>query len=174
MISPITPLPDISNTVYVNGFTQPGAQPNTSTNSVNAVILVRIDGAALGGTNQDGIRITGNDVLVRGLTVTRFSGAGVAVINANDVTVTECFLGVVDPSITTQTPTSPAVASKKSNGAADELDPYEIYKVFGNRYGLKVYGGQHFSTLPLVVGPVGLLIAGNTEQGALITHASAA
>jgi hypothetical protein len=153
VISPATPLPDITNAVYLDGFTQPGSQSNTSSTNVNATPLVRIDGANIDGTNIDGVRITGNDVLVRGLIVTSFTGSGVHVINATNVVVTENFLGTDQAPVLT------------------EINPNHS---LGNGIGLLVEGGQNFSTAPLLPDVFGNLIVGNLAQGAVFDKTLAA
>src|SRR5690349_902405 len=49
-IKPLTPLPVISDTVNIDGYTQPGASPNTVGigigSSNNAVLVVELDGSA--------------------------------------------------------------------------------------------------------------------------------
>jgi hypothetical protein len=68
---------DLSNTfiwlgfnITLDGYTQPGASPNTLTVGDNAVILIWLDG----GDSAGGVRIYGNDCIVRGLSLTGFSG----------------------------------------------------------------------------------------------------
>ncbi|HEY6227424.1 MAG TPA: right-handed parallel beta-helix repeat-containing protein, partial [Verrucomicrobiae bacterium] len=55
--------------------------------------------------------------------------------------------------------------------AAIPTDPYESFKILGNRRGLKVCDSENFSSAPLVLGIIGLVIAGNTEQGAIFERA---
>jgi trimeric autotransporter adhesin len=97
-IAPSTPLPDISRLVAIDGFTQPGAQVDTSSSDVNAVLLVRLDGGNAG-AGADGLRITGNGCLVRGIIITRFSGSGIRVINGENVVINESIIGVIDPTL---------------------------------------------------------------------------
>src|SRR4051794_1723796 len=39
-IAPLTQLPDITNSVTIDGYSQPGSSPNTLTNGNNAVLLI--------------------------------------------------------------------------------------------------------------------------------------
>lgn len=64
-------LPQITDSVILDGYTQPGAHPNTSSIGNNAVILIQLDG---GSVKRDGggLVISGSNCLVRGLAITRF------------------------------------------------------------------------------------------------------
>ena len=43
MIQPPTPLPAITHSVIINGYSQPGASPNTLAQGDNAVILINLN-----------------------------------------------------------------------------------------------------------------------------------
>jgi CSLREA domain-containing protein len=75
-ISPTTVLPTVNSAVTIDGYTQPGSVPNTSTTANNAVLRIRLDGLALG-VDARGIAICGRDVVLRGLSMTRFNGFAV-------------------------------------------------------------------------------------------------
>ena len=47
-ISPASALPAITNPVIIDGYTQPGASPNTLANGDNAVLEIVLDGAVVG------------------------------------------------------------------------------------------------------------------------------
>src|ERR1043165_4028411 len=46
-ISPLTPLPVITDSVTIDGYTQPGASPNTLATGNNAVLLIELDGSSV-------------------------------------------------------------------------------------------------------------------------------
>ena len=77
-IQPGTALPAITQSVTIDGYTQPGASPNTLAVGNNAVLAIEIDGTGVAG---DGLRITGNDVTVRGLVLNRFTAGFTAAID---------------------------------------------------------------------------------------------
>jgi CSLREA domain-containing protein len=89
-------LPAITDSVIINGYTQPGSSPNTLAVGDNAVLLVRLDGSAAG---IDGLVLSANDSTVQGLDVTGFRanlfghGFGIVVKGSNDV-VQGNFIGV--------------------------------------------------------------------------------
>ncbi|MFO1496000.1 MAG: hypothetical protein U1F26_15225 [Lysobacterales bacterium] len=79
IIAPATPLPAISSALVIDGYTQPGASPNTQAPGLglgsNAVLKIEIDGAALGGTPALNLNATGVSVLVSGLAIYRAGSA---------------------------------------------------------------------------------------------------
>src|SRR5207248_5936909 len=66
-ISPMTVLPTITQTVTIDGYTQPGSSQNTnpSTEPINAVILIELSGTMAG--NVSGLTINADSCTVRGL-----------------------------------------------------------------------------------------------------------
>ena len=76
-ISPEAPLPVITQTVTIDGYTQPGASPNTRTVGNDAVLKVQLDGTQVPGDNGLEI-ITADSSVIRGLAINRF-GTGVAI-----------------------------------------------------------------------------------------------
>ena len=65
-ITPATLLPALTQTVTIDGYTQPGSSPNTDPIATNAVILIELDGSAAPG--GDGIQFVSHDgSLLRGL-----------------------------------------------------------------------------------------------------------
>ncbi len=69
-------LPDITDSLILDGYTQPGAHPNTLSVGNNAVILIQLDGSfsfRVPG-NGCGLFISGANCLIRGLSITGFFG----------------------------------------------------------------------------------------------------
>jgi hypothetical protein len=87
-INPATALPPIAAGVTINGISQAGA----SCAMWPPTLLIELAGdAAPGGT--DGLSITGNDVLVRGLVINSFLGDAIRVTNASGVHIECNFIG---------------------------------------------------------------------------------
>ena len=63
-------LPEITDSVILDGYTQPGAHPNTLSIGDDAVILIQLDGGLVKG--RTGLAISGSNCLVRGLSITGF------------------------------------------------------------------------------------------------------
>src|SRR5205807_1608274 len=90
-ISPTSVLPGISDAVIIDGYTQPGASPNTNPLTLgagavgsNAVILVELNGSSAGLTS-DGLTVSAPNSTVRGLAINRFGNDGIVVNGGNDV-----------------------------------------------------------------------------------------
>src|SRR6266404_3441808 len=68
-ISPLTVLPTITQTVTIDGYTQPGSSANTNppTIGINAVIVIQLSGAMLG--NVSGLTINAANCTVSGLVI---------------------------------------------------------------------------------------------------------
>lgn len=76
-IQPSSALPTITSPVTIDGYTQPGASPNTNGPGLglNTVLKIELDGTNAG-ARADGLRITAGSTSVRGLAINRF-GTGV-------------------------------------------------------------------------------------------------
>ena len=74
-IQPGSPLPSLTGSVVINGFTQPGSQPNTDPLGNNAVLAVAIDGSRTAGdVNSDGlVLLTATNCEIRGLIIHSFA-----------------------------------------------------------------------------------------------------
>ncbi|NIM95021.1 MAG: PKD domain-containing protein [Anaerolineales bacterium] len=72
-IQPITELPVITDPVTIDGYTQPGASPNTNPLNLgsNAVLKIELDGK-YAGTGTNGLHITGGNTTIRGFVINRF------------------------------------------------------------------------------------------------------
>ena len=71
-ITPTTVLPTVTDPVVIDGYTQPGASPNTNqTGAINAVLMIELNGVSAG-SNVNGLRITAGNSTVRGLAINRF------------------------------------------------------------------------------------------------------
>jgi CSLREA domain-containing protein len=79
-IQPASALPTITDPVVIDGYTQPGATPNTNPVGlgINAVLRVEIDGST-SGCCTTGLEIDAENSTVRGLAVNRFPRVGIAV-----------------------------------------------------------------------------------------------
>jgi len=80
-IQPASALPDITDPVTIDGYTQPGATPNTNPpgSGSNAVLRIELDGTNAG-ANANGLTITAGNSTVKGLVINRFAGTGSGVL----------------------------------------------------------------------------------------------
>ena len=74
-IAPTTKLPQITEAVTINGYTQPGASPNTKAVGSDAVLKIELSGASA--SDADGLFITASNSTVKGLVINRWGNAGV-------------------------------------------------------------------------------------------------
>lgn len=77
-----TSLPTIDEPLIIDGYTQPGASPNTNGSGLgdNAVLRIELDGSSAGPSNANTNGLVFNTTessTVRGLAINRFSGNGV-------------------------------------------------------------------------------------------------
>jgi CSLREA domain-containing protein len=75
-ISPGVPLPTITDSVIIDGYTQPGSIPNTLPDGDNAVLLIELDGTSAGFC-ASGLIITAGNSTVKGLVVNGFCQSGI-------------------------------------------------------------------------------------------------
>lgn len=80
-ISPRSRLPGVGSAVTIDGYTQPGASPNTRAfgEGDDAVLLIELNGANAG-SETSGLEIAGSNIVVRGLVINRFGGVGIEFI----------------------------------------------------------------------------------------------
>ena len=83
-------LPDISNVVTIDGYTQPGATANTLAVGNNAVLRIQITA----NTNIDRFFTTlGGSATLRGLVINGYSSTGVAFFSSDNNIIEGCFIG---------------------------------------------------------------------------------
>src|SRR5258706_3929301 len=70
-ITPNSGLPVITDSVVIDGYSQPGSSQNTLTDGDNAVLLVELSGSNIGGSS--GLQINASSCEVRGLVINRFA-----------------------------------------------------------------------------------------------------
>jgi CSLREA domain-containing protein len=102
-----SPLPDISEPVIIDGYTQPSASANTLAIGDSAVILIRIDASAGGGTPVH-LAFGSNGSTVKGLSIVKPGGDAnnlgyVMAISSNGNTVVGNFIGVEPDGATVST-----------------------------------------------------------------------
>ena len=80
-ISPASALPVITEQVTIDGYTQPGAHPNTKTVGDDASLKIQLDGSSIGG---NGLVIdNASNSVIKGLVINRFGGAGIYILGAS-------------------------------------------------------------------------------------------
>jgi hypothetical protein len=93
-IAPTSALPTIVNPVFIDGYSQPGARPNTQAGSDNAVIEIQLSGASAGFAS--GLEISAGRSTIRGLAINQFAKDGIRLFSGGNNSVVGNFLGT-DP-----------------------------------------------------------------------------
>jgi hypothetical protein len=81
-IAPLSPLPRVTDTLTIDGYSQPGSTENTVADGNDAVLLVELNGALAGQTC--GLNIAAHGCVIRGLVVNGFSQNGIWVHSSNN------------------------------------------------------------------------------------------
>ncbi|MFC1540089.1 kelch repeat-containing protein [Gemmatimonadota bacterium] len=94
-IQPLTPLPEITLPVTIDGYTQPGASPNSNviSDGSNAILKVVLNGANID-TTFAALHVTGGKSVIRGLVINNWTASGIIIAGAGENTVEGCFIGV--------------------------------------------------------------------------------
>jgi CSLREA domain-containing protein len=93
---PRSPLPLISDRVTIDGYSQPGASPNTLAKGTNAVLKIQLNGTNAG-TARNGLEINAPGSVVKGLAIHRFGGHGIVLFAlASGTKIEGNFLGTDD------------------------------------------------------------------------------
>jgi hypothetical protein len=97
-ISPSSQLPDVTDPVIIDGYTQSGSHVNQNGPGLgdNAVLQIELNGSSAG-SGSYGLRITAGGSTVRGLAINQFSTNGIVLAMAGGNTISGNFIGT-DPS----------------------------------------------------------------------------
>jgi hypothetical protein len=174
-IQPTAALPDITDPVIIDGYTQTGASPNTNGpgSGSNSVLLIEIDGTNAG-ANVNGLHITGGGSIVRGLVINRFTNYGVSLDTGGNNLLEGNFIGTNPAGDTDLGNTNSGVIVASSSGnTIGGTAPASRNLISGNDfYGLNLSGAA--ATGNIVQGNfIGTNAAGtgalpNTRFGVLI------
>ena len=85
-------LPNITEPVIIDGYSQPGASVNTLEVGSNAVLLIELNGAGAA-ANVSALFLNGGNSTVRGLVINRFGGRGIYVQIKGNNTIAGNFIG---------------------------------------------------------------------------------
>ncbi len=170
-IAPTTALPTITDPTVIDGYTQPGARPNTEPSfATNATLVIEINGAkAAKGVN--GLTITAGGTSVRGLVINRFrsladgsGGVGIVLKGAGANTIAGCFLGTVSTGKAASGNAAGVLVEDCSNNMVGGTNSVAANLISGNELGVTVGGDA--ATGNVVRGNViGTNAAGTTALG---------
>ncbi len=141
-IAPIEALPAITDSVIIDGYTQPGATPNTLADGNDADIRIELAGIGINGVALD-LSATDQSI-VRGLAINRFFGGGATAISAGPGTVIEGnFIGT-DVTGTVALPNWDGIVLSNAGGATiGGPDPAQRNLISGNdQSGIAIFGNS--------------------------------
>ena len=156
VISVLSPLPRLTDSLEIDGYTQPGAKANTQAIGSNAVILIQLQGTP---NTPDGLVIDTSNCTIRGLAITNFiqrnvffitGGAGISVFRGSGSEIEGCFLGIKTDGITAApNGFGVAIATTTSGTSVGGTSPAKRNVISGN------------TVVGMLVTADGTLIAGN-------------
>src|SRR5215475_11365660 len=122
-ISPLTALPTITQSVTIDGYTEPGASANTNppTMADNAVILIELNGTALG--TSGGLTIGASNCSVHGLAIGGFFDRQVSISSGSGSVVSGNFLGTLADGTTLVTGSGLGVEVDAADNIVGGLNP---------------------------------------------------
>jgi hypothetical protein len=89
------PLPAITDPIIIDGYTQPGAHPNTASVGDDAVILIQIDNPLHTNVAHTGLILSAGTSIVRGLSITGFASEGIQIKSPGAASIVEGnFIGI--------------------------------------------------------------------------------
>ena len=150
-IRPGSSLPLIDDPVSIDGYTQPGASPNTLASGNDAVLLIELDGS-LAGSFANGLNLVGSTTL-RGLVINRFGGDAVRIWGGDGHVVQGNFIGT-DPTGTLDLGNGTGIRfiGSSRNGSFGGTTPEARNLISGNNGAAVIIQG---------VGSTGNLVQGN-------------
>ncbi|MBA2714581.1 MAG: hypothetical protein H0U55_13625 [Rubrobacteraceae bacterium] len=143
-IRPAPALPAITEPVAINGYSQPGASPNTKAVGDNAVLKIELDGANAG-AGANGLSLIGaRDSMVRGLVLTGFPENGIFLNNGTTGTEIEGnFIGTDATGAMAQrnnTGVTIGFAGSISNNTIGGTSTAARNLISGNDFGVEIVG----------------------------------
>lgn len=168
-IQPASDLLAITDPVTIDGYTQPGASPNTNGPGLgsNAVIRIELDG---GGARFFGLHIRAGDSTVRGLAINRFVFGVFLTIGAND-TIEGNFIGT-DVTGTVAAGNVNGVFMSTADNAIGGTTPEARNVISGNiQWGIVIAGSTGNAVLGNLIGTdaTGTTLFGSGDNGITLT-----
>ena len=142
-IQPLSALPTVTDAVTIDGYTEPGASPNTNGPGLgsNAVLKIELDGSAQ--PTGLGLLINANASTVRGLVVNRFDSDGVSLGFSDGYVVEGNFIGTDITGTVDLGNAGGGVTSAGDEGRVGGTGPAARNVISGNGfYGISIGSGQ--------------------------------
>ncbi len=174
-IAPTSALPDITDPILIDGYTQPGASVNTNDTSsgLNTVLTIELDGSNFGQfSGIDGLRlVAGSDgSTIRGLAIGRFPERGITIDGSDNNIIAGNFIGIAPDGVTPQgnlrgVAVVAGVAGSTANNAIGGLTPESRNLISGNASnGVDIFGSSVLGTT-IQGNLIGTDVAGTSAVG---------
>jgi uncharacterized repeat protein (TIGR01451 family) len=164
MINLTSSLPTITSPVIIDGYSQPGASPNTLADGDDAVLLIEINGASAG-TNTNGLTISAGGSVIRGLIITGFRFSGIVLVGSGDNRIEGNFVNANGTRGVT-------IEDNASNNLIGGVTPDTRNVISGNgRQGVRILPGSSANRVQgnfIGVDRSGMVAAGNFNEGVLV------
>jgi CSLREA domain-containing protein len=173
VINVASALPAINETVTIDGYTQPGADPNTDTSGVGSNAQLRIELRG-GNFHFNDFVSSGSNVTIKGLSITGFEdpatagGLGFSGINAR---LEGCWFGVSPDG--TEVATKMVISMDSSSGVFGGDTPAQR-NVFANRRALSLTKGRMTNNLVGVLPDGRTAVSVNAQQPGFTISSSGA
>ena len=180
-ISPTNQLPPLTDPVTIDGYTQPGANPNSLAVGSNAVLLIELNGALA--NSAFGLKLSSGNCTIRGLIINRFNFQGIYIESKGDNVIAGNFIGT-NASGTADFPrpnNGSGIYVRTPNNTIGGLTPADRNVLSGNgnaNGGSGIYMSTASATGNKVIGNYigtnasGMLPIGNANNGIVLSDAS--
>ena len=147
-IQPISPLPEITDPVVIDGYTQTGSAPATA--STNAVLKIELNGSSAG--NVHGLTIRADNCTIKGLVINGFDRDGINILSCDNHVIRGNFIGT---NVTGTERLGNSNGMWISNSAYITIggtDPAHRNIISGNNKGVHLTGNVDFQSHSLILG----------------------
>jgi len=159
VISPLTPLPEITDPVVIDASTQPGYA---------GAPLIELDGDSLG--FESGLVITAGNTTVRGLAIDGFQSSGIVLRSCDNNVIQGNYIGVDATGTQPRQNKTGILLSVSSNNVIGGTSAAARNVISGNVNGIEVFGaGNVIQGNFIGTNAAGTIALGNREQGVTIT-----
>jgi len=168
-ITPSSELPDITQAVIIDGYTQPGASANTLANGTNAALMVELNGAGFNLASRSGLGIAASNTTVRGLIINRWDSAVRIERGTRKNVISGNFLGT-DSSGNQDLGNGNGVVVQGASHTVGGAAPGLRNLISGNQNGVAIYGSGNNKVLGNLIGTKfdGTSLLGNSADGVRI------
>lgn len=94
-------LPEVTDPLILDGYTQPGSRWNSAASGNDAIILIQIDNSQRGPSPSTGLKVSAGTSIIRGLSITGFSSNGIRLTGPGGASIVEGnFIGLAPDGVT--------------------------------------------------------------------------